>query len=187
MGKTAAVLLAEGFEEVEAITPIDYLRRAGIEVAVLGVHGDSAKGSHGIRVAADRALSDGEGLYDCLVVPGGPGAREMGKSEAVLRLVRAHAEAQRLVAAICAAPVVVLGPAGVLAARRFTCFPGMETELEALPGGATFVPGPRVLRDGPFVTSRAAGSSGEFAVEIVRALLGDEAAEKLAASVLARV
>jgi 4-methyl-5(b-hydroxyethyl)-thiazole monophosphate biosynthesis len=179
--KTACVLLADGFEEVEAITPIDYLRRAGIEVQVLGLTGKLISGSHGIKVEANIGSEGLNGDYDCIVVPGGGrGADNIAASPAAVYLIKRHFGAGKLVAAICAAPAVVLHSAcDILKGRRFTGFPGTETRVQ----GATFSE-ERVVVDGNLITSRAAGSAGEFAYAIVSALCGASEASSLASKVL---
>ena len=179
--KTACVLLADGFEEVEAVTPIDYLRRAGIEVHIIGVTGKTVSGSHGIRIEATLGAEGYNGDYDCVVVPGGGrGADNIAANPAAVYLIRRHFEAGKLVAAICAAPVVVLHAAcGILKGRRFTGYPGTEAKVE----GAYFSPD-RVVVDGNLITSRAAGSAGEFAIAIAAALVGEGAGAELASSVL---
>lgn len=181
--KKACVLLAEGFEEVEAVTPIDYLRRAGIELKTLGVGGSLIRGSHDIEVRADALLGapGSEGPWDLVVVPGGGvGARNLAASPAVRELLRAHAASGRLLAAICAAPAVVLHEGcGLLAGRRFTGYPGTEAKVS----GATFV-AERVVVDGNLITARAAGCAGEFSRAIVARLLGPAAAAELVEKVL---
>ena len=179
--KTACVLLADGFEEVEAVTPIDYLRRAGVEVRVLGVTGRSVSGSHGIKIEADLGIEGFNRDYDCVVVPGGRrGVDNIAASPAAVFLIKRHFSAGRLIAAICAAPAVVLhGACGVLEGRRFTCTPGMESMVS----GAEFVEG-RVVVDGNLITSRAAGTAGEFSRAIVEALCDEAAAAELAEDVL---
>src|SRR5512142_1012358 len=105
--KTACVLLADGFEEVEAVTPIDYLRRAGVDVRVLGVTGSSVSGSHGIKIEAGVGSQGFSADYDCIVVPGGGrGADNLAASPAAVYLIKRHFVAGKLVAAICAAPAV---------------------------------------------------------------------------------
>ncbi len=181
--KKACVILAEGFEEVEAITPIDYLRRAGIEVLTLGLGGRSIRGSHGILIEADAILEAASSsvAWDCVVVPGGAvGAGNIASSSEAVALIRAQAASGRLLAAICAAPALVLhGACGLLAGRRFTGFPGTETQVT----GAVFVAN-RVVVDGNLITARAAGCAGEFARSIVGHLAGREAAAELAARLL---
>jgi 4-methyl-5(b-hydroxyethyl)-thiazole monophosphate biosynthesis len=181
--KTACVLLADGFEEVEAITPIDYLRRAGIEVHIVGVTGKTVSGSHGIRVEAGLGAEGFNRDYDCIVVPGGGrGADNIAASPAAVFLIKRHFAAGALIAAICAAPATVLDAAcGILKGRRFTGFPGTETKVH----GATFSED-RVVTDGNLITSRAAGSAGEFSRAIVAALAGEEEAQTLASKVLLR-
>jgi protein deglycase len=181
--KKACVLLAEGFEEVEAITPMDYLRRAGIEVTVFGVGGLKITGAHGIVMSADATLGRGAAIFDAIVVPGGmPGARNIADSAEAVDLIKRHAASGALVAAICAAPAVVLHRAcGLLRGRRFTGYPGTERQVD----GGIFVP-ERVVIDGKLFTSRAAGTAGEFTFAIIAELLGETEAKKIAEGVLHR-
>jgi protein deglycase len=179
--KTAVIILAEGFEEVEALTPADYLRRAGISVTLAGVGGKEISGSHGIRVIADNRIEALGADFDCVVVPGGmPGSKNIAGSAAAVALIRGALAGGKIVAAICAAPAVVLGnAAGVLEGRRYTCFPGMERECAA----GEFRP-ERVVVDGNLITSRAAGTAGEFSIAIVEAMVGTKEARELAERVL---
>jgi protein deglycase len=179
--KRACVLLAEGFEEVEALTPVDYLRRAGIEVRTVGISGSVVRGAHGIAVQADAGPEGLDGAYDCVVVPGGsPGAANLAASPGVVALVKRHFAEGKLVAAICAAPAVVLhGACGILAGKRFTGYPGTEAKVS----GASFSED-RVVMDGNLITSRSAGCAGEFSYAVVNALAGEDAADELASKVL---
>ena len=179
--KTACLLLADGFEEVEAVTPIDYLRRAGVDVKTLGVTGKTIVGSHGIKIEADLGSEGFNRDYDCIVVPGGGrGAANIAASPQAAFLIKRHFGTGRLVAAICAAPAVVLHEAcGILAGRRFTCYPGLESKVT----GASFSV-ERVVIDGKLITSRAAATAGEFAQAIVRELVGAGAARELSEEVL---
>jgi protein deglycase len=180
--KTACVLLANGFEEVEAITPIDYLRRAGVEVISIAVEGKRATGSHGIVVEADAGPEALAKDYACVVVPGGQGVEALAASPRAIALIKRHFASGALVAAICAAPAVVLHRAcGLLAGRRYTCFPGLESTVE----GAIFSED-RVVVDGRLVTSRGAGTAGEFAEAIIAELVGRREAESIAQKVLLR-
>ena len=185
MSKKVLVLLAEGFEEVEAITPIDYLRRAGIEVQVVSIAGDRSlqvRASHGLAVQAEARLQDvaQDTSWDGVLLPGGmPGASHLAASETVGALVKALAGAGKLVAAICASPAVVLFPLGLLQGRRFTCFPGMETTVS----GAQWVED-KVVQDGNIITSRGAGTAGVWATEIIAYLTDPDTAQKIAATVL---
>jgi 4-methyl-5(b-hydroxyethyl)-thiazole monophosphate biosynthesis len=188
MPKRAIVLLAEGFEEVEAVTPIDYLRRAGVEVTTVSIgRAELVLGSHGIPVTADVVLSALErqgradpANWDAVILPGGgKGAENLAASAGTGGFVDAMAREGKLVCAICAAPAVVLAPLGLLTGRDFTCFPGMEGRVS----GASWKES-RVVVDGSLVTSRGAGTAGEFAVAIIGKLLGDAAGERVAKSVL---
>ena len=195
MAKKIIVLLAEGFEEVETITPIDYLRRAGIEVTVAAVGQETplVKGAHDIQVAADTTLSAlaaqkklDAAAWDGVVVPGGlPGADNLAASAETGAFLKNMAGAGKLVSAICASPVRVLAPLGVLAGKKFTCYPGQEKFLDvnASSPGAELTPD-RVVVDGNIITSRSAGTAGEFARAIVAELVGEAEAGKLAEKLL---
>jgi len=175
------LLLAEGFEEVEAITPADFLRRAGVDLRLVGVTDRVVAGSHGIRVTADTTLAElgaeanqGDQEIEGIIVPGGmPGAANIAASEDALSLVRRLFAAHKLVAAICAAPAVVLTAAGVVKDRKVTCFPGFEERFEGT--GARFVP-ERVVEDRNLITSRGAGTAAEFAVRLIERIVGREEA-----------
>jgi 4-methyl-5(b-hydroxyethyl)-thiazole monophosphate biosynthesis len=182
MAKKALVFLADGFEEVEAITPIDYLRRAGIEVTTISISGNkTVKGSHGIPVIADALLTElPAASWDALVLPGGmPGASNLAASAETGALLKAQAGAGRLVAAICASPAVVLVPLGLIKGRRFTCYPGMEAQISGSQWSED-----KVVIDGNILTSRGAGTAGIFATAIIGKLLGQADADKVAGSVL---
>ncbi len=166
-------LLADGFEEIEALTPVDVLRRTGLDVKTVGVTGKTVTGSHGISVVADILPDEMTDKMDMLILPGGmPGAKNLDEwSEMDALLARAEKEGAR-VGAICAAPMI-LGHRGYLNNRYAVCFPGFEKELI----GAKSSEG-RVITDGAYTTSVGMGASLEFACELVSCLLGiDEAAE----------
>lgn len=177
----AAVLLAEGFEELEAVTLIDVLRRAGVEVVGLGVTGTTVRGSHGISMLAERALASGaQEAWDLVVLPGGmPGASTLRDDPRVQAFLRAQRARGTALAAICAAPIA-LGRAGLLAGRRATCFPGFEDQL----GGAT-VSQEVVVEDGNVITSRGPGTALAFALALVARLQGPAKADELRAAMLA--
>ena len=165
--KTVAVLLAEGFEEVEAITPIDFLRRARIDVTILGVSGTKVVGARGITVLADKEISEAVSLYDGVVIPGGmPGSKNIADSYKAMELIKANMENNRLVAAICAAPGVVLGQAGLIGDRSFTCYPGYDS---IFPGGNYI--DQRVVIDGNLITSKGPGTAAEFSESLIEYLL----------------
>lgn len=178
----AIVPLADGFEEIEAITVVDVLRRAGVKVTVAGVTGLDVTGSHGISVRADKRLADAaKDTYDAVVLPGGmPGATHLRDDSGVQALVRAQHEAGRRVAAICAAPIA-LSRAGVLRGKKATSFPGFGDQLEC----GQYVDD-RVVTDGMVTTSRGPGTALEFALSLVAQLRGADAAETLARQMLAR-
>jgi len=174
------IFLADGFEEVESITPIDYLNRAGIDVTLIGVNSENPIGSHGIKISTDIRIDKLQSLPDGVILPGGmPGATNLAASEKVASITRAVMRNKGLVASICAAPALALGSFGVLKGRRFTCFPGMEKQVSD-----GLFQNKRVVRDANLITSRAAGTAGEFSIEIIRYLLGDEEANRIAGSVL---
>lgn len=169
-----AMFLVEGFEEVEALTPLDYLRRVGEEVVTVGIGGKQITGSHGITVEAD-CTEDEFSLpaLSMVILPGGPGTPRLAASATVAAALD-HAETENLpVAAICAAPSV-LGERGMLRGKRATCFPGYEDKLL----GAEVVDEPAV-RDGNIVTARGAGAAQQFAFAIVELLQGKEVADTL--------
>jgi 4-methyl-5(b-hydroxyethyl)-thiazole monophosphate biosynthesis len=165
--------LAEGFEEIEAVTIVDVLRRASIEVVTAALATNPVCGSHGITVLADTRLDDVLGAaFDAVVLPGGmPGSRILRDDARVLGVVREADRKNKLVAAVCAAPIV-LEAAGVLAGRRATSYPGNE-----LPS-ARYVE-ERVVVDGQLVTSRGPGTALEFALVLVEKLAGPDAAQSL--------
>ena len=173
---SACVLLAPGFEEIEAVVVIDVLRRAGVEVKVAGLARGPVTGSHGLTLATDCALDDVDAAsLAMLVLPGGqPGATNLRKDERVLALVRALAASGRTVAAICAAPTV-LATAGILEGETATSHPSVRREL----AGAVVVDQPRVVRSGRVVTSQGVGTALEFALELVAELRGPARAQEL--------
>jgi 4-methyl-5(b-hydroxyethyl)-thiazole monophosphate biosynthesis len=174
------IFLAEGFEEIEALTPADFLRRAGIEVVLAGVGTLQPAGARGVRVAADTAVEKLKGNIDGVILPGGmPGSANLASSAAVAGLTKRVMSAGGMVASICAAPALALGSFGLLTGRKFTCYPGMEKEA---PGG-TFS-ADRVVVDGNLITSRGPGTAAEFSIAIIRYLAGNDAADKVAKAVL---
>jgi len=188
MSKKIVVLLAEGFEDVEAVTPSDYLRRVGAELVIAAVAPNrTVRSSRGLSILADATVAElvaagrwTAATWDAVIVPGGmPGAANIIASTACSSLLKDMASVGKLIAAICAAPAVALAPLGLLAGKHFTCFPGMEKDVS----GANWSD-KRVVRDGNLITSRSAGTAGEWAREIIEVLYGTEAAEKLAKAVL---
>lgn len=174
------ILLADGFEEVEAMTPIDALRRARVDMELVGVTGMTVTGSHGVKVEADIPLKKIK-PQDCeaLIVPGGlRGVQNIKKSAPAMEAIRAAFNAGNTVSAICAGPTV-LAELGILEGRRAVCYPGMEDQLT----GAEAKPGESVVVDGKIITSRSAGTAWDFAFAILSALRGEEAARKVSEAV----
>jgi len=181
--KKAIVILAEGFEEIEAITPIDILRRANIDVKVCSLADLEVKGSHGISVKADIGFDEIKGDVDAVILPGGsPGARNLSESSEVSGLIQRMASDGRLVAAICASPAVVLFPAGILKGKKATCYPGTE---KVFGKDVEFIE-EDVVVDGNVITSRGAGTAVAFSLEIVAALAGKDKAESLRKEIVAK-
>lgn len=177
------LFLARGFEEIEALTPVDLLRRAGVAVTTVGVGASVVTGSHGIPVQADTTLdklpSDAD--FSGIILPGGlPGATNLEANERVLHFVRRAAHEGKLLAAICAAPSIP-GHMGLLEGREATAYPGYETELH----GARCNGAP-VCCDGNIITARGAGVSVDFALALVAYCKGKEAARELARSIQCR-
>ncbi|MCL2808480.1 MAG: DJ-1/PfpI family protein [Treponema sp.] len=187
MTKKAIVLMADDFEDVEAITPIDYLKRAGIEVTTVSISQNLVVKSRWgeIQLIADTSINElpkkqDIGIFDAVIIPGGmPGAANIAASEKAGNLIKNMAAAGKLICAICASPVVVLYPLGLIKGKKFTCFSGLE---EKAPKGKW--QDCRVVTDGNIITSRAAGTSGEFAIAIIEKLLDKEAGEKIAKTVM---
>lgn len=175
------LFLANGFEEIEALCPLDLLRRAGLDVTTVGIGSEQITGAHGITVQADIP----DGLYtdaspDMIILPGGmPGAKNLDESRTVNAAVRAAARRGAFIGAICAAPFI-LGKRGLLAGKEAICFPGFEAELQ----GATLSQ-KRVVRDGSIITAAGMGVALEFGLALVAALKGEQAAEALRRAVLA--
>lgn len=170
------IMLADGFEEAEALVPADILRRAGVEVFLTSISGsDIVTGGHGIKVTADTKISKVDfALLEALVLPGGgKGTELLGASEAVKQLIADCAAAGKYVGAICAAPSI-LGKMGLLSGRRAVCFPSFEKYLDG-----SIITGNSVEHDDIFITAKAAGVSFDFGLEIVRVLVGSDEAEKL--------
>jgi 4-methyl-5(b-hydroxyethyl)-thiazole monophosphate biosynthesis len=179
---TAIVVFAQGFEEIEAITQVDILRRADAEVELVGLDEMEVTGSRGVTVKMDRLLSESEDV-DLIALPGGSeGAKRLGQSSSLLHLLRRQLDSGKLVGAICAAPALVLGENGLLSGRRATCFPGFEDHFT---DDAEYVID-TVVKDGNLITSRGPGTALPFALALARELVGEDVAERVASAALAR-
>lgn len=173
------VFLADGFEEIEAVTPIDMLRRCEKETIIVGIDGIKIIGSHGITLTAD--ITDKDAIFDdtleMIVLPGGlPGTLNLQQSDTVKKAVDYCIKNDKYISAICAAPTV-LGILGVLKNKNATCSPGFESQMHS-----AILSDESVIKDGKIITARGAGVSIEFGKTLVSALCGEERAEKLCAS-----
>ena len=177
------VLLGTGFEEMEAIAPIDLLRRAGIEVKTVGVTGKTVYGSHGIGVEADILPEDMVlDAMEMIVLPGGLGGVASARaSKPALDALRYGWDQGRFVAAICAGPTV-LADLGITDGRNATCYPGCEGQM----GSANMQPGAAAVRDGKLITGTSAGCAIPFALELIRALRGEDKAQAIAQQIVIR-
>ena len=167
------VPLAEGFEEIEALTVVDVLRRAGIDVDTVGVVGSVISSAHGIRLMVDKRLSEvDQANYDAIILPGGnPGYINLGRSSQLIEMLKKFNSQNKLIGAICGAPSI-LAKEGFLDNKRATIFPGNEKIL-AYPRDKP------VVIDGNIITSQGPGTAMEFALKIVEKLLGAEKVQKL--------
>ena len=162
-----AVMLAQGFEEIEALTVVDVLRRANITCDMVGFE-EQVTGSHAIQVRADRVFDGDLSDYDMIVLPGGmPGSAHLRDNQALIQELQSFEQVGKKLAAICAAPIV-LERAGLLEGRKFTCFPGVEEQIASGEHQTDLV-----VVDGNIVTSRGAGTALAFAYALVDLLGGD--------------
>lgn len=182
MEQRVCVLLAPGYEEVEALTPVDYLRRASATVDIISTIEDiTVPSAHQVLVQADSFLEDIKPEdYDMIVVPGGlPGVPNLIANEKVLAFVKAMADQGKWVTSLCAGPSV-LDHAGVLVGKCTTCFPGWEGNLVNIGSFSEDT----VVVDGKVITSRGAGAAGYFALALVEALYGEEKAAEVKSTVV---
>ena len=177
------MFLANGFEEVEALCPLDLLRRAGVEVTTVGVGGETIVGAHGIAVQADIPDTMFRDAHpEMVILPGGmPGTKHLDVSRTVETALRVAASSDAYLAAICAAPMV-LGKRGYLKGKRAVCFPGFE---EFLTGATIPTDGTGVVTDGRIITAKGMGVALPFGLALVRALKGEKAATELRRAILA--
>ena len=177
---TALAILPEGFEELEAVAPIDLLRRAGVEVTVASLADNPrVTGRNALTLHADTSLSAvGEKRFDLLFLPGGPGVKLLRADPRVRATVLAHHAAGRWLAAICAAPTV-LHDAGLLSGRRYTAHFSVANELPSI------LADERTVADGPLLTSRGAGTATDFGLLLVEKLCSPEKAREIAQSICA--
>ena len=176
------VLLGTGFEEVEAIAPIDLLRRAGIPTLTVGVDGKLVSGGHGIAVEADITVGEMDlTQLDMIVLPGGLGGVATARaSQAALDALRFAWENDKYVAAICAGPTV-LADLGITDGRTATCYPGCESGM-----GSANVVAEAAVQDGKLITGASAGCAIAFGLKLVQALKGPEAAQTVGSQIVMR-
>lgn len=179
MGKKAIVFLADGFEETEALAPVDIMRRCGIDVRLITINDTrTVTSSHNVTIIADQTIAEGIADYDLLMIPGGmPGTTNLNANKQVKDEVLNASKNGKWIAAICAGPMV-LGQLGLLKGKNATCFPGFEQYLE----GAN-ITGTGVVRDDNIITAIGAGASILLGIEIVTALLGKEVGDKVASQI----
>ena len=169
------LFLADGCEEIEALTQVDILRRAGIEIKTVGITGEEITGAHDIRIKADiLPLAVDKNVIDAVILPGGlKGTQNLDESVFVKDIVKYAFENKKLVCAICAAPMI-LGKMGILSGKKATCYPGFEkyfidAQYEMKP----------VVADGNIITAQAMGSAYDFALEIVANLKSAQVSAKV--------
>lgn len=158
-----AVLLADGFEEIEALAPVDVLRRAGLEVDILGVTGLEVTSAHDIIVKADKAFSGNLEEYDLAIIPGGlPGATNLRDNDAVIESIKALYDRGAKLAAICAGPIV-LAKAGLMKDRSYVCYPGFEDDIPEGKLESQAI----TVQNGHILTARGPGAALEFSLAIL--------------------
>lgn len=177
------VFLADGFEEIEALTPVDLLRRAGVEVKTVSIYPDrkNVTGARAIEVKADITIDGVDtGMADIIVLPGGmPGTVNLLDCRELLDMVDEQNRQKKRIAAICAAPARILGSKGLLKGKKATCYPGLENMMD----GATPVI-KTVVTDENITTSRGLGTALDFACELITLLCGKEKSDEIRASVV---
>ena len=177
------MLLGTGFEETEAIAPLDLLRRAGVEVMTVGVNGKIIRGGHGIGIEADIELHEMDLTnLEMIILPGGlGGVTSVRASEGAMNALRFAWDNGKFVAAICAGPTV-LADLGVTSGKQATCFPGCEGGM----GDAVMIPDAAAVRDGRLITGTSAGCAIPFGLELIKALKGENEAERIGKQIVIR-
>ena len=180
MSKKVIVPLAEGFEEIEALSIVDILRRAGIEVVMAGLESLHVKGAHGVTIVADALLKELDGnSFDMIALPGGlPGATNLAADKTTQALLKAFDAKGKAIAAICAAPYA-LKTAGVLK-NTYTCYPGFQSKI----GEAGYTANAKVIKEGNVTTSQGPSTAMLFALSLVEQLCSKNVADALAKDLL---
>ena len=170
--KKVAILMANGFEEIEALTPKDVLSRAKIDCDLISINQDIfVTGAHNVTVKANKILTFDDNLedYDMVVLPGGmPGAKYLSQDEHVLNILKQFDKKQKYIAAICASPALVLPKANIAKGKKLTSYPGMENHLS----DSIYIEN-SVVQDGNLITSRGPATAFDFAYKIVDVLIGN--------------
>lgn len=177
------MLLGTGFEETEAIAPLDLMRRAGVQALTVGVNGKTVYGGHGIGIEADITLGEMDLTnMDMIVLPGGlGGVASVRASKDAMEALRFAWENDKFVAAICAGPTV-LADLGITDGRKATCYPGCESGM----GSAEITPDAPCVRDGKLITGTSAGCATAFGLALIEALKGKAAAQIVADQIVIR-
>jgi 4-methyl-5(b-hydroxyethyl)-thiazole monophosphate biosynthesis len=181
MAKKVLVPIADASEDIEAVATIDVLRRAGAEVTVASVAGRQVTASRGTKITADALIAECvDKDYDCIALPGGmPGSERLRDSEPLIAMLRKQKQAGRLIAAICAAPAVVLKHHGLLENVKATCHPAFHDRIDP-----QYLSRNPVVTDANIITSQGAGTAIEFALTIVEHLIGRAKSKEIAAAMV---
>lgn len=178
MKQTGLIIISDGFEEIEAITPLDILRRGEIEVIIAGYKGNSVTGAHGLIIKTDCILSNVlSEAYDCLIFPGGPGCYNLRDDKPLRDFIRKHYVTSRLICAICAAPLI-LHDAGILSGKKYTAHPCTYDEL------AEAISSEPVVTDDNLITGSGPGAATKFGFEIIKKLTDERFMQQLVKSML---
>lgn len=182
MTKKALLILADGFEEIEAVAPFDILKRAGVELVICGISEKEVLSARGLRISLGTLLDEvNPDEFDALILPGGSlGAENLSKSEKLRNLIKDMNANGKIVSAICASPVVVLSPTGILTGKKATCYPGMEKDF---PEDVKFLD-KEVVVDGNVVTGRGPATVYRFGFTLVELLAGREIADSVKKAML---
>jgi len=181
MKKRALLILAEGFEEIEAVSPIDILRRCGVELVVAGLGGKNVKSARGLIITADKELDESDTNYDAVILPGGlGGAQNLANSNVVDKILTEIYKKGGILASICASPSIVFSPKGFINNKKSVCYPGMQ---DRFPDSAQYVE-EDVVVDGNIITSKGPATSTKFAFKIAEKLVGKDVSDKVAKAML---
>ena len=180
--KRALLVLADGFEDIEAAAPFDILKRAGVAVKTAGLESQGVKSARGLKITTDTVLDTvKEEEFDCIVLPGGSGgAEKLSKSVKLKTLIQKMSKNGKIVAAICASPAWVLAPAGVLDGKNATCYPGAEKSFS----GSTNYINKEVVIDKNIITSQGPATALLFGIKIVEILRGSNIADTIKKNLL---